>query len=183
MSDTICTVTGNYFDFEYPERSTFNINDIAHALAHICRFTGHTREFYSVAQHSILVSDQLPKELQLAGLLHDAAEAFIGDVSSPLKRMLPDYKAVERRVEHAIFNRFGVRREMYENKAQIKAADLTLLATERRDLMPDMGDQWEMLKGVQPLPTRIRAWSSAQSKVLFVRRYHALVDSRRSTVQ
>ncbi len=86
----ITTYTGGTFDYSKFGPDDIDIRDIAHALSHLCRFTGHTNIFYSVAQHCLLVSEKIPggPEVKLAALLHDAAEAYVNDLSSPLKKWL-----------------------------------------------------------------------------------------------
>lgn len=110
MKPEITLSNGNMFDLRNPEAMTgrYSIHTIAHALANLCRFTGHTREHYSVAQHSVLVSMLVPAEHALAGLLHDAHEAFVGDISKPLKSILPDFRAIEYRVQAAVLASFGI---------------------------------------------------------------------------
>ena len=173
MSPTILTAEGTYFDFTDPAGSAFGIESIAHALSNICRYTGHCRAHYSVAQHSVLVSYQVPAEHALAGLLHDAAEAFVGDVAKPLKRLLPDYQALEARVEAAVLARFGLPPEL---PACVKHADLVLLVTEKRDLMPACRSSEWSVTGVQPMERRIRPWVPEQAKAAFLQRFQELTD-------
>jgi 5'-deoxynucleotidase YfbR-like HD superfamily hydrolase len=172
MRPDICTVNGKYFDFMSPETSEFDIHVIAHGLSNICRFAGHTKSFYSVAQHSVLVSLLVPQELALHGLLHDAAEAFIGDVARPLKNLLPDYREIEKRVEKAVFARFGLDAEVPES---VKRADLILLATERRDLMTEHDDEWMVIKDVSPFPDTIMPQQPEIAYAMFIHRYRVIM--------
>jgi hypothetical protein len=136
---SIMTSTGRLFPLLEPESFEFKIEEIAHALSHICRYTGHTRHFYSVAQHSVYVASLVPAEYKMEALLHDASEAFLGDVASPLKALLPEYKAIEAAVEKAIARQYGL---PFPLSPIVKRADMNMLLNEKQDLMPRGHDDW-----------------------------------------
>lgn len=174
---SIQTFGGHQFNFLDPQSSIFTIEDVAQALSNICRFTGHVKEFYSVAQHCVLVSNLVPKEFAMHGLLHDAAEAFIGDVSTPLKMLLPQYKEIERAVEDAVFSRFGVLHMPHEI---VKMADLQALKLEKRDLMG--GPDWEYLAHIKLLDVKIEPVTPASAKELFLHRYAEILQMKEDDV-
>lgn len=148
--DWMETYTGQKFWPLDPSPDAVRLEDIAHALAHQCRFNGHTRFFYSVAHHALLCAEEARLQgagprLVLLTLLHDAAEAYIGDITRPVRRSLNEFAtdvitAVEERIQHAIYRAFGIETPSQEEKAFIHRMDNILLATEARDVM--RGDGW-----------------------------------------
>lgn len=172
MIPTIQTISGRYYNLEIPRPSEICLTDIAHALSNLCRFTGHSFQFYSVAQHSVIVSQIVPPDLAFAALLHDAHEAYVGDMSAPLKELLQEYQRVELLAANAVRLRFGVPLKMPE---AIKRADLVALATERRDLMLTAGANWDCLAGIDPLPQHITPLGPIQAHGLFLARFRQLI--------
>ena len=173
----IHVIGGTIFDFINPETSTFDINDVAHSLARLCRFTGHvTFESYTVGQHSLEASYLVPPNLALATLLHDATEFVINDLSSPLKELLLDYRRLEAIVEREVMRRFGIPIELFQPHMHplIKHADLVMLATERRDVCPQSDVRWACLDGIEPRAARIREMRPNEVKAQFLCRYFEL---------
>lgn len=164
----ILTNSGKHFDFADPQPDQIDILDIAQGLANECRYAGQCRVFYSVAQHSYLASQIVSQRNALEALLHDAAEAYCKDIPRPLKYMLPDYQAIEARVEGVIRERFKLPAQM---TPEVKRADLILLATERRDLMPADDTPWPILEGIIPLERKIAATHAGRSQALFIKRW------------
>lgn len=168
----ILTQSGKHFDFTDPRPEQIEIMDIAHALSHECRYAGHVRSFYSVAQHCVLASRIVPPAFALEALLHDASEAYCKDIPSPLKALLPDYHRIEWQVDGAIRDKFDLPMFM---SPSVKHADLLLLATERRDLMPADDTCWPILEGIDPLPEQISPVDSRTAYKAFMARWIELV--------
>lgn len=146
------TFTGKKFHPFDPHPEEICLEDIAHHLALQCRYNGACRAFYSVAQHSILVANLVAPEHKQWGLLHDAAEAYIGDMVRPLKLGLPIYKEVERKIEAVIAEVFGLPPEM---PPAVKVADNIMLYAERRDLL-EHKHPWSLQDEMKPLITEVR---------------------------
>lgn len=133
---------------EYP----YSIHHIAMVLSRLCRFNGHTKRFYSVAEHSVFVSHLTHEDCALEGLLHDASEAFTGDITQPLKDTLPGLDTVGLNIQLAIYRHFGVVSNGGNEKSmEVHIADMQALATEKRDLLKNSGGKdWECLRGYAP---------------------------------
>ncbi|HWK30224.1 MAG TPA: hypothetical protein VNS09_26890 [Solirubrobacter sp.] len=151
-----------------------DIADVAGALANLCRFGGHSRAFYSVAQHSVIVCDQLEalgatRDELRAALLHDAAEAYLGDLPHPIKHrseLGAAFKAAETQLEAVIAERFA----LPDASARVKPLDRALLAAERR-VFSRVSWPWPELDGVEPLDVTIEPWPPERAREEFLRRY------------
>ncbi len=166
------TYTGRRFWPLAPDSTEIDIRDIAHSLSLLCRFNGHCREFYSVAEHSCRVSAIVPREHALWGLLHDAAEAYISDLPRPLKEQMPAFNRYEDRLLAVIMERFGLDMPM---PPEVKRADDILLSTELRDLMQPMKNTAP--PPLEPLAERITPIPPRHAEDLFLERFRYLTDS------
>lgn len=147
----IATYTGKHFFLDTPE---FDIIDIAHATSMQCRFTGHVRDFYSVAEHNVLVA-RLSAHLGLGdpfeGLMHDAQEAYLSDIAAPWKGLLPDYKVIENKLEKDLRQWAGIPGD--KTSPEIKTADWYALFIEAHHLIHSRG-----LDFLDPLGVREKAY-------------------------
>ncbi|KPA91053.1 hypothetical protein PF66_02391 [Pseudomonas asplenii] len=167
----ILTHTGKSFDVLAPQVDMIDPRDISHALAHLCRWNGYTRVFYSVAQHSCMVADLVPPEFKLAALLHDATKAYIGDLPRPIKRAMPEYQRMEHVLWLRICQRFDLPLAVTTVLPDpIKHADQVALATEHRDLLPPDTAISDALSNIEPQVERIRPWSATEARLTFHQR-------------
>jgi 5'-deoxynucleotidase YfbR-like HD superfamily hydrolase len=177
----IQTSSGRWVNPFDPDPSMLDPDDIARALANVCRFGGHTRAFYSVAQHSVIVSELVQErggdvEDVFAALMHDATEAYLGDMPHPIKHRSPlgaAFKEAEDRLEAVLQARFAIKADVPE----IKRVDRALLATER-EAFSSISWDWPELEGVEPLELALTAWPPDEAARRFAERY-AELDARR----
>lgn len=140
MGNWIGTNSGKRIDLDNPQPDQVCLEDIATGLSKLCRFNGQIKTFYSVAEHCLKVSAMVPEEYKLQAILHDASEAYICDIPTPLKRQLGRaYYDVEERVQRAIGQHFGV--ELVNLPDVVKHADRVLLCTEH-DALQDQALDW-----------------------------------------
>ena len=142
VGDWIQTYTGKAMFPLDPRVDEISLIDIGHALGNMCRFTGHSKQFYSVAEHSCRVADLVPPEHRLCALLHDASEAYLSDIARPVKTQpqFAGYRVVEDKLQSTIYAKFGLGPEMPE---EVRRADEIMLAIEARDLMWPLRPGWE----------------------------------------
>lgn len=170
--DWLQTYTGVQFWPLDPRPEEIYIADIAHALSNLCRFSGHCRTFYSVAQHSLIVSRSVPKQYALWGLLHDSAEAYLVDLPRPLKRHSNfgrGYMRVEDELMRCICARYSIPEDM---PAEIKYADNAVLMAEKRDLMGTSPADWG--EQTPPLSQRINPVFPEIAETLFLAEFKIL---------
>lgn len=137
----IQTYTGRKFHFLNPTLEEIDIRDIAHALSNMCRFGGHVKKFYSVAEHSLYVSDKCSDENKLWGLLHDATEAYLVDIPKPIKGFLTNYVEMENTLMKAIAQKFGLKGEM---PVEVKDVDARMLFTEKEQVLHYVDWRWQL---------------------------------------
>jgi 5'-deoxynucleotidase YfbR-like HD superfamily hydrolase len=156
--NSIRTLTGYYFNYLKMDPESINIEDIAHALSNMPRWLGHTKKFFSVAQHCCWCHDANiePEDERLERLMHDATEAYLGDCPSPLKSLLPQYKELEKKLSIVIAKKFGFN---YPYSPATKLVDRAALEIE-----------WEDMK----LEDKMECWSPEKAKAEFLKRFNDL---------
>jgi len=168
----IATISGRVVDLAAPTPDMIDIEDIAHALSLLCRYNGHVEYHYSVAQHSCLVHDWIAErrfgpETCFVGLMHDATEAYVGDMATPLKAMMGAYCIIEARIAKAIAGKVGLR---YPKGATVSIADRVAYAWERRDVAHVPGI-WDVPADIVLPAQKIIPWPAAQAKAEFLERF------------
>jgi hypothetical protein len=172
VGDWMMTFTGRKFFPLDPRPEDIDLRDIAWGLAHQCRYNGHGRFYYSVAEHSVLLSQHFAEALpSREALLHDAAEAYIGDVIRPLKRSLPQFVEIEAKLERVIFARFNLPAILRD---EIKAADTAILTDERNRLFDPEVCEAHGWSARGRLGVHIKGWPPTHAFEFFMQRAGAL---------
>jgi uncharacterized protein len=176
--DWMETHTGKQFFFMRPTPDMIDVVDIAAALGKLCRYGGHTRQFYSVAEHSVLLARWLEEQghdllTVFSGLMHDATEGYLVDIPRPIKHVLADYKRIEDGLAMAIHDKFGV---LYPLPRVVHEADSRILVDERAQAMSDSGNEWGTDKLVA-LGVNLRFWSPDEAPGYFLAEFERLQDA------
>jgi len=170
----IQSYTGKAVDLVEPTSDMIDIRDIAYALSNLCRYSGHCRPFYSVAEHSVRVQAKLPPQLKLVGLMHDAVEAYTGDLVAPIKHM-PGIKEFWREMDDCIWRviaaKYGLPLEL---PAAVQEADLRMLETEKRDLGFLPTPRPWIDTGLEPYEETFHTMSSPTAESVFLSRFDEL---------
>lgn len=169
------TVSGKVVHLLAPRPESIDIDDIGHHLSMERRWGGATREFYSVAQHSVHVAALVSPANRLWALLHDASEAYLGDVTARFKASdaMAGYRAVESQLQRQIYHRFGLRGD---EPAEIHEADILVRVREAHDLLISVPDGMQDLK---PAPFRIHPWDQARAKRVYLRAFEVVTKELR----
>lgn len=173
----IATNTGKIVDFSHDMFPTLSIKEIANSLSKLCRYTGHTNKFYSVAEHSVMASYLVPEKYALAALLHDASEVYVGDISAPLKEFLgKEVEDIERKAVIAVAHQFDIDMALFDCN-EVHEVDKALLYFETLALMPKCNkhlskyynSKYEGKVTIQALP-------HTKAKKLFLKRFQEIQE-------
>lgn len=167
---------GQFFPLD-PREDEVHIEEIAHALSNLCRYNGHTNEFYSVAEHSVALSHAVPQEHAMWALLHDASEAYLGDMIRPLKRSDLFYQRVEAQLMRVIARKFGLPEEMPD---VVREYDTRILVDERQKFMDKPPAPWFGGVDIEPLGVELVGHAPRRARSLFMTRFHFLERKARN---
>lgn len=167
--DFIQTFSGIAFYPNDPRADEISIIDIAHALAHQCRYGGHTSRFYSVAEHCVIMWFLVPESVAFEALMHDAAEAYLVDVPRPIKRYLVGYREMEAKIEAVIAQKFGL---SWPWPNVVMEIDTRILNDERRQLMKGGVLDWAPCG--DPLNIAVDCWAPDIAERRFLDRFAEL---------
>jgi hypothetical protein len=145
LNEGIELLNGKMFDFMNPDPHAMSIEEFAHVAGNICRFAGHVRYFYSLAQHLLNTSLIVDQRFRKAALLHDKSEGYTNDIVTPLKIQVPLFKDIETAIEAGESAVYGI---PYPFPPEVKLADLQMLAIEKSILKPS-ASHWAILDGIE----------------------------------
>lgn len=176
MTTWMETYSGDKFDYVDIATNKINIRDIAHGLSQVCRFSGQCRVFYSVATHSVLASRLLkdPVESMLA-LLHDASEAYAADIPRPLKYQLPEYRRIEKEIQHRVYDQLLGFVPTDEEYKPVDYVDNQMLMLEAEKLLPSQGKTWDPeLTSIPKADIELQYWSPKYAEGMFMTQWCTL---------
>ena len=186
--NTIRVRSGKYIDLVDPKEDQFDFSDIAGGLSKICRFSGQSSFFYSVAEHSChcafqAIQDGYSQDICAAVFGHDFAEFSLTDCPSPLKALLPEYKILELRMEDVISKKFGLEFRKYHDI--IKSIDHSMLIAEKKKMMSPDGVEWNGEKTVREITPDINGWNPDEAEVIFTSyaRFLCVIDNNLMPVE
>ena len=173
MSGWMQTYTGRPFYPLEPLMDDVDIESIAHSLSMLCRYNGHCLRFYSVAEHCVHLSYTVDPEHARWALMHDAVEAYVGDMVRPVKNDMPEFRSIEDNLEAVLAGKFGLGWPM---PAQVKEHDTRIVVDEREQNMAPSSLPWSLLEGYAPLGVTLQCWSPERAEAEYLSRYRQLFN-------
>jgi hypothetical protein len=171
MKPELELINGKMFNYVNPDPNTIDQFVIAHGLSKICRFVGQIPVMYTVAQHSVLASYEVPEEYAFSALMHDASEAFTGDIPTPLKMLIPDFRVIEDRIQETINAKYCL---PYKMDPEIKRADIVMLKTEKQHFGKSPWSIDDSTPDILPSVHKIVPWTVEESYHKFLDRFSYL---------